>query len=59
MSSKPTKNTFSKRRIGNVLEVWLAPIDHPEGELVLSIDESLIPALVASLSEELTHPKGK
>lgn len=55
MSKKPTKQIFEKRRKGNVLEVWLPPVDHPEGELVLAVHETLIPALVATLSEEVTH----
>ena len=51
---KPTPKAENTRVMehrwkGNVLEVWLPPVDHPEGELVLSLDGTLIPALEATL----------
>lgn len=40
---------FEKRVRGNLLEVWVPPVDSPEGELVLTIHTDLVPALIAIL----------
>lgn len=34
---------------GHVLEVWDGEFDHPESDLILKIDVSLVPRLIATL----------
>jgi hypothetical protein len=46
---KQCRGEFVTRRVGSVVEVWLPPVDHPEGELICAVHESLLPALVAAL----------
>lgn len=48
MSRRNTRVFETKARNG-VLEVWMPPVDHPEGEMVLSIATSYLPALIATL----------
>lgn len=48
MSARNTR-VFETRLRNGVLEVWLPPVDHPEGEMVLAIAPSYLPALIATL----------
>lgn len=43
---------FETRRINNLIEVWIPPVNDFEGELVLSIHELFLPALIAVLRNE-------
>lgn len=40
---------FVARKKGSLIEVWMPPMDDPEGELVLCLDESLLPDMIAVL----------
>ena len=39
---------------GNVVQLWLGTPKHPESDFILSVDETLIPALIAALSKHKT-----
>jgi hypothetical protein len=43
------RGVFEFRILNDIVEVWLPPVDHPEGELVLSIHKDYLPALIATL----------
>lgn len=34
---------------GECIKVWMPPVNHPEGDMVLQVHASLIPALIAAL----------
>jgi hypothetical protein len=48
---KPSKqsSSFCFKFKGNVVEVWLGPVDEMESEFVLAIDRYYIPELIATL----------
>ena len=48
---KPSKqsSSFSFEIKGNVVEVWLGPVDEMESEFVLAVDRYYIPELIATL----------
>ena len=48
MSAENTR-VFETVRKGHLIEVWLPPVDHPEGELILRLNESYLPELIATL----------
>ena len=49
--SKPSKqfSSFYFKFRGNVVEVWLGPVDEMESELVVAVDRYHIPELIATL----------
>jgi hypothetical protein len=44
-----TKNAPYKEKTNEIIEVWLPPVNHPEGEMVLCISTFYVPALIATL----------
>ena len=48
-------NPFTITNKGNLVEVWLGNPNEPESEFILSIDETLLPALIATLTSTGTH----
>jgi hypothetical protein len=42
-------NQFEIVRKDHVIEIWIPPVNHPEGELITSIDSAYIPSLISSL----------
>ena len=48
---KPSKqsSSFCFEIKGNVVEVWLGPVDEMESEFVLAVDRYYIPELIATL----------
>jgi hypothetical protein len=51
MDMKRKSNPFKYRYIGNVIEVWYGLPEDAESEFVLSVHESLIPSLIATLKK--------
>ena len=45
------KRFFKAVRRGSQVEVWVPPVDNPEGEVVASFAVGLIPAFIAVLKE--------
>lgn len=43
------KNQFVIVRKDSLVEVWMPPVNHPEGELVCVLNADLIPSLIAEL----------
>lgn len=41
--------------VGRCVEVWLTPMDHPEGKYLFTIDRSLIKNLIAVLTRARTY----
>lgn len=52
---KAPPRVFVSRFVGGVLEIWLPPLDDPEGERVTAIDATLVPALIATLKQACPH----
>ena len=46
---KTKTNPFTTKHKGNVVEVWLGTPNEMESEFVLAVDQSLLPALIATL----------
>lgn len=47
---KNWKNPFQIVDEGsNIVSVWLPPVNHPEGELIMTINKDYIPTLIAAL----------
>ena len=40
---------FVGRKKGSLIEIWMPPVEHPEGELVMALDESLLDDMIAVL----------
>lgn len=45
------KRFFKVVRRGSQVEVWVPPVDNPEGEFIASFNVRLIPAFIAALKE--------
>ena len=44
-------NSFEVVRKGNLIEVWIPPVDSPEGDLIISnLHSDYIPSLIAALN---------
>ena len=43
------KTSIVNGTVSEIIDVWIPPVNHPEGELVLSISKSYVPALIATL----------
>ena len=46
---KIKSNQFTTKHIGNVVEVWLGKPDELESEFILAVDQTWLPALIATL----------
>lgn len=44
-------NFFVTTRVDGLVQIWVPPINHPEGELVAQIDASLVPAFISALKK--------
>ena len=45
-------NSFEVVRKGNLIEVWIPPVDSPEGDLIISnLHSDYIPSLIAALNK--------
>lgn len=49
MTTQTSTRLFNTRRVDHVIEVWNGTPDLMESELLLTVDESLIPQLIATL----------
>lgn len=43
------KTVADNNQNNDLVEVWLPPVNHPEGELIFCISKYYIPALIATL----------
>lgn len=48
MKEKP-QNAIKIIRAGSCIEIWLPPVNDPEGELIATLDTAYIPDLIAQL----------
>ena len=46
---KIKSNPFTTKHKGNVVEVWLGKSGELESEIILAVDQALLPALIATL----------
>lgn len=42
-------NAIKVVRVGNLAQVWLPPVNNPEGELIAELHVDYIPSLISSL----------
>ena len=49
MTTQTSTRLFNTRRVDHVIEVWDGIPDLMESELMLAVDQSLIPQLIATL----------
>ena len=54
---KIKRNPFRVKHKGNLVEVWLGKPDELESELILTVAEAWLPALIATLKSTGTHQK--
>lgn len=54
---KIKSNPFTTKHKGNVVEVWLGKPDDLESELILTVAQAWLPALIATLKSTGTHQK--
>lgn len=46
------------KHVEDCVEIWLPPVDHPEGELVVhSLHKNYLPALVADIKNYIQNPQ--
>ncbi len=56
---KIKRNPFRVKHKGNLVEVWLGKPDELESELILTVAEAWLPALIATLKSTGTHQNNR